>query len=123
VRYEIIVVILGVLLLAHVFSAEAVVVINEVLADPPSGNRGDANGDGTQNSYEDEFVEILNTGAESIAIGGWQLSDMKPGSKGPFTFPPDTRIVQANISYFLAEGRQPDLKAKFLSMMVRSAGD
>ena len=91
-RYWIIVVILGVLLLAHVFSAEAVVVINEVLADPPSGNRGDANGDGTQNSYEDEFVEILNTGAESIAIGGWQLSDLKPGSKGPFTFPPDTRI-------------------------------
>ncbi|MCY3868774.1 MAG: lamin tail domain-containing protein [Gemmatimonadetes bacterium] len=79
-------------MLAQVFSAEAVVVINEVLADPPSGNRGDANGDGTQNSYEDEFVEILNTGAESIAIGGWQLSDLKPGSKGPFTFPPDTRI-------------------------------
>ena len=91
-RYWIIVGILGVLLLAHVFSAEAVVVINEILADPPSGDRGDANRDGAQNSYEDEFVEILNTGSNTIAIGGWQLSDLKPGSKGPFTFPQNTRI-------------------------------
>ena len=74
------------------FDAEAVVVINEVLADPPSGDRGDANRDSARHSSEDEFVEILNTGSEPVAIGGWQLSDQKPGSKGPFTFPSDTVI-------------------------------
>ena len=92
VRYGIIVVMLGMLWGTQIFPAEAVVVINEVLVDPPSGNRGDANGDGIQNSYGDEFVEILNTGPDAIDIGGWQLSDLKPGSKGPFTFPPNARI-------------------------------
>ena len=87
-RYWIIVVMLGMLWRIQVFHAEAVVVINEILADPPA----DANGDGIRHSSEDEFVEILNTGSDTIAIGGWELSDQKPGSKGPFTFPENTRI-------------------------------
>ena len=88
-RYWIIAVILGVLSFVQVFHTEAAVVINEVLADPPA----DANGDGIRHSSEDEFVEILNTGSDTIAIGEWELSDKKPGSKGPFTFPPNTRIA------------------------------
>ena len=71
---------------------EEVVAINEVLADPPSGSEGDANGDGTRNSNEDEFVEILNTGLRSINISGWQLSDSNPGPRGPFTFSENTWI-------------------------------
>lgn len=51
--------------------AEAVIVINEVLADPA----GDANGDGTISSTKDEFVELLNTGAASVSLTGWQLAD------------------------------------------------
>ena len=35
------------------------VVIDEILADPPTGSAGDANGDGTRNTYRDEFVEIF----------------------------------------------------------------
>ena len=31
--------------------------MNEVLYDPPSGSIGDANGDGTRDPNEDEFVE------------------------------------------------------------------
>ena len=92
VRYGIGIVISGMLFFAQVLHTESAVVINEVLADPPSGSRGDANRDGTRDGNKDEFVEILNTGAESIDIGGWQLSDLKPGSKGPFTFPENTRI-------------------------------
>lgn len=70
---------------------EEVVVINEILADPPSGDdAGDANRDGGQNTYEDEFVEILNTGLRPINIGGWQLSDRN--SRGPFAFPDTTWI-------------------------------
>lgn len=72
---------------------EEVVVINEVLADPPSSDdAGDANGDGTRDGNQDEFVEILNTGLRPINISGWQLSDSKPGSRGPFAFPDTTWI-------------------------------
>ena len=92
VRFGIGIVISGMLFFAQVLHTESAVVINEILADPPSGDRGDANRDGTRDGNKDEFVEILNTGAESIDIGGWQLSDLKPGSKGPFTFPENTRI-------------------------------
>jgi hypothetical protein len=50
-------------------------VINEILADPPEGPAGDANGDGVRSSSSDEFVEILNRSAESIDISRYMLSD------------------------------------------------
>ena len=89
-RYWIIVVMVGMLWGTQVFQAEAVVVINEVLADPPSGDRGDANRDGIRHSSKDEFVEILNTGSDTIAIGGWQLSDRGSTSK-PLHFSQQTQ--------------------------------
>ncbi|MDQ3816965.1 MAG: Ig-like domain-containing protein, partial [Acidobacteriota bacterium] len=49
------------------------IVINEVLADPPDGDAGDANLDGVRNSNDDEFVELVNTTANNIDIGGHQL--------------------------------------------------
>ena len=108
-RYWIIVVTLGVLFSGQVFGAETDVVINEVLADPPSGARGDANRDGStpRTNYEDEFVEILNTGSDTINISGWQLSDLKPGSKGPFTFPPNTRIDPGEYIVLFGGGETP----------------
>ncbi len=112
-KYWIIVVMLGVLWGPQVFDAEAVVVINEVLADPPSGDRGDANRDGIQNTYGDEFVEILNTGSDTIAIGGWQLSDRKPGSKGPFTFPENTRIDPGEYIVLFGGGDTTKIKSEF----------
>lgn len=50
-------------------------VINEYLADPPAGPEGDANGDGTRSSSQDEFVEILNRSADPIDISGYKLFD------------------------------------------------
>ena len=50
-------------------------VINEILADPASGSAGDANGDGTRNFSDDEFVEILNNSGAPSDISGWTLSD------------------------------------------------
>ena len=90
VRYGIGIVILGMLFFAQIFGAERDVVINEVLADPPSGDAGDANRDGARDGNKDEFVEILNTGSESVNIGGWQLTDRD--SDNPFSFPPNTQI-------------------------------
>ena len=40
--------------------------ISEVLADPPPGLGGDANGEGKRDSYQDEFVELFNGGERAV---------------------------------------------------------
>jgi len=55
-------------------SAEAVILINEVLADPPTVH-GDANRDGASNTTQDEFVELVNTAADSVGLANWRLAD------------------------------------------------
>lgn len=54
-------------------SAEAAVVINEILAAPAAD--GDANRDGNPSTTQDEFVEILNTGSSEVDLTGWSLAD------------------------------------------------
>jgi lamin tail-like protein len=53
----------------------ATLTINEYLADPPPGALGDANGDGIRDATQDEFVELVNTGAVALNIGGFTISD------------------------------------------------
>lgn len=57
-------------------------VINEFLADPASDDpgttdvvEGDANGDGTRDGSQDEFIEIFNTGTVSIDLENYTISD------------------------------------------------
>lgn len=50
-------------------------VINEYLADPPDGIAGDANGDGSRSSSQDEFIEIVNRTGSPVDISGYKLSD------------------------------------------------
>lgn len=84
------------LALALVFAAliagvsQADVIINEVLFDPASDLTGDANGDGTRDAANDEFIEIFNTGPSAVDIGGWTLSD---DDGGDFTFAGGTSIA------------------------------
>lgn len=52
----------------------AAVLINEVLADPASLS-GDANYDGLASVTQDEFVEMVNTGADAVSLAQWTLSD------------------------------------------------
>ncbi len=66
-------------------------VINEILADPPSGS--DANGDGTASTSQDEFVELVNNGP-AIDIGGWVLTDAAAPLTSPrHTFPSPTNVA------------------------------
>jgi len=69
-----------------------VVVINEILADPPGGEDGDANGDGTRSSSADEFVELLNTGMRPVDLSGVHLSDRGTTPGARFVFPAGTSI-------------------------------
>jgi len=49
-------------------------IINEILADP-SSTAGDANGDGTINTTDDEFIEFVNVTGAPLDISGWTISD------------------------------------------------
>jgi len=64
-------------------------VINEIHADPASGDAGDANGDGDRDFSDDEFVEIVNRSGENVDISGWTLAD---GASVRHTFPADTVV-------------------------------
>ena len=69
------------------------VVINEILADPASGLEGDTNGDGRRHGYEDEFVELWNSGSETADLGGWRLGDDDTRLERLFQFPDNTRLL------------------------------
>ncbi len=49
-------------------------VINEFHADPDAVN-GDANGDGSVDATQDEFVEIINTSGGDLDVSGWTIAD------------------------------------------------
>jgi len=66
-------------------------VINEIHADPDGSIAGDANGDGTRHSSEDEFVEIVNTDIVDKDISGWTLAD---SNSVRHTFPAGSVIAQ-----------------------------
>lgn len=56
--------------------AEALIVINEILADPASGTAGDANGDGVRSGTDDEFIELFNQADAGIDLSGWYITDV-----------------------------------------------
>ncbi len=55
--------------------ADAVILINEILADPPTGIEGDANQDAVGSSTQDEFIEVFNAGQTSLDLSGWFIRD------------------------------------------------
>ena len=61
-------------------AAEArAIAITEILADPPDGAAGDANGDGIRDPSDDEFVELVNRGTAPVCLAGFALGDaLKP---------------------------------------------
>jgi hypothetical protein len=62
-------------LVVTVTAAGSAVTINELLADPPAGIDGDANGDGIRDTADDEFVEIVNHSGAPVDLTGWEIRD------------------------------------------------
>jgi hypothetical protein len=62
--------------------------ITEILADPPDGDDGDANGDGARDPIEDEFVEIVNAGTTPVCLSGWALGDAEDPERHVFPLGP-----------------------------------
>jgi predicted extracellular nuclease len=92
-------------------------VINEFHADPASGVSGDANGDGTRETYNDEFVEIVNFGEADLNLSGWTLSDE---DNVKHTFPADT-IVEAGCAVVVFGGGTP--QGVFGGALVQTASN
>lgn len=72
--------------------------VTEILADPPDGDAGDANGDGARDPIEDEFIEIVNAGTTPVCLGGWALGDAEDPERhvfplGPALAPGATLVV------------------------------
>ena len=83
-------------------------IINEVLFDPPNGDAGDANGDGTRSPSEDEFIEFVNDSDLPVDLSGFTLYDetnlaiLDPNH----TFPDGTIIPPGGV-YVLFGGGSP----------------
>ena len=78
-------------------------IINEIHADPADGLAGDANGDGIQHLYDDEFLEIVNTTENNLDIGGWEIHDLT-GVRHVFT---DTIVIPAGCAIVIFGGGTP----------------
>ena len=83
------------------------VVINEVLADPPAGSPGDANGDGIRHTYEDEFVELFNAGVDTVSLAGWRLGDDDEHPDNMFRFPSGASLPPAGYLVLFGGGASP----------------
>lgn len=77
-------------------------IINEIHAEPHDIN-GDANGDGIVDNYDDEFIEIVNTTTNTVAIGGWEIHD-NTGLRHVFT---DTLVIPSGCGIVLFGGGIP----------------
>ncbi len=82
-------------------------VMNEVLFDPDSAvATGDANKDGVVDVQDDEFVELVNTSAGTLDLGGVQLADGEGTTMGPrFTFTCGTTLAAGASAVVFGGGR------------------
>ncbi|NNL91032.1 MAG: T9SS type A sorting domain-containing protein [Saprospiraceae bacterium] len=69
------------------------VIINSILVDPSGFYFSyDTNDDGFFNS-NDEYIEICNTGSDSIDVSGWQIGDDDPPPFPDFQIPDSTLLA------------------------------
>ena len=98
-------------------------VYNELHIDPASDITGDANGDGTRNAIEDEFVELVNTGAAAFDLSGYYMTDnAEPNLASRHTFPQGT-VVDAGQAIVVFGGGTPTSPTNFGGSVVQTASE
>jgi hypothetical protein len=80
--------------------SQPLLIINEVLYDPPSGIQGDANGDGTREAQEDEFIEFVNLGG-TLDLSGYTVHD---NAQQRHVFPQGTIIPSGGVLVLFGGG-------------------
>lgn len=95
--------------LATINLSTTTLILNEVLFDPPNGDdAGDANGDGSRDSFEDEFIEFVNNSDIPLDISGYTIFDESAISDNvPRHTVPDNTIVPAHSKYVVFGGGTP----------------
>ncbi len=86
------------------------IVINEILADPPDGLAGDANHDGTRDTADDEFIELVNSTTRDLDLSGYQIQSRTLTSTTDtlrHRFAPGT-ILPAGTAIVIFGGGSPD---------------
>ena len=95
----------------------AALVINELLADPAADDdttpevEGDANGDGTRDSSQDEFVEIANTGNQPLDLSGYTLTDEAGDA---YTFPEGAQVQPSEAAVVFGGGAPTGIPGSFV---------
>ena len=79
---------------------QPLLIINEVLYDPPSGIEGDANGDGIREAQGDEFIEFVNLGG-SLDLSGYSVHD---NAQERHVFPQGTIIPSGGVLVLFGGG-------------------
>ena len=98
-------------------------VYNELHIDPASDITGDANGDGTRNAIEDEFIELINTGSSAFDLSGYYMTDdSEPNLASRHTFPTGT-IVDAGQAVVVFGGGTPTSPTNFGGAVVQTASE
>ena len=80
--------------------SQPLLIINEVLYDPPSGIEGDANGDGIREAQEDEFIEFVNLGG-TLDLSGYTVQD---NAQERHVFPQGTIIPSGGVLVLFGGG-------------------
>ena len=84
------------------------VIINEILANPTHGANGDANGDGERHGYQDEFLELKNTGPDTAYLDGCRLGDDDVPLDRLFGFPTGTVLPPGRFVVLFGGGSTTD---------------
>jgi len=79
-------------------------IINEVLYDPPNGDAGDANKDGVREPNDDEFVELVNGSSAPIDISGYMFFDRDDLGDTPAHIVPENTILLPGKAFVLFGG-------------------
>jgi hypothetical protein len=83
-------------------------IFNEVMYDPSNAAlSGDANGDGVYDQNQDEFVEIVNAGAQSVDLSGmsiWDSDTAALAGTSRFTFPAGTQLMPGKAAVVFGGG-------------------
>ncbi len=95
-------------------------VINEVLADVPVST--DVNGDGTGDSVEDEFAEIVNAGKATVDLGGATLWD-SDNEIARHTFDSGTTLLPGSAIVVFGGGNASRVKGTHCTAEVANADD
>lgn len=112
------------LLLLTVCSAlSAQLVLTETLFDPASSIEGDANRDGTKETFGDEFIELVNTGSSNLDISGYKIYDrnnfeLLPGTDEPRHLIPSGTILLPGGIYVVFGGTVNDDDADLANIIA-----